>query len=100
MLAAVSAAHDRDQDHDDGSSPMSDDASRPRAAAWRPTVADAAPEALGERFGGVFVDDGGMWVVKAVARTDADYASVRDAARRLVVKRLSGSRRLVGRGTI
>jgi hypothetical protein len=65
---------------------MSDDASRPRAAAWRPTMGGAAPEALGERLGGVFIDDGGTWVIKAVARTDADYASVQDAAQRLGVE--------------
>jgi hypothetical protein len=63
---------------------MPTDENRPRAAAWRPTIGDAA-EVLGERLGGVFVENDGTWVVKVVGRMDADHGVVQGAARRLGV---------------
>jgi hypothetical protein len=60
---------------------MSDGADRPRAAGWRPSVTEVAEEALGERFGGAFVEGDRRYVVKVVGPTDADDAAVFDAMR-------------------
>jgi hypothetical protein len=68
---------------------MSDRDGRPRAAVRRWTIGDVAEEVLGDRFGGVFVEGDRVendrpvtWVVKAVARTDADHAAIRAEVQR------------------
>jgi hypothetical protein len=60
---------------------MRDDADRPRAAVWRASVTEVAEQALGERFGGAFIEGDRRYVIKVVGPTDADHAAVLDAMR-------------------